>query len=96
MIVNRKMSKTEIESRICQLVTQYNRWTYDIPLPDGIWTAGNEGIPHTRLKRVMQVLCDVLDKPLSACRIHDLGCLDGIFSIECGMHGADVTGIEIL
>jgi len=96
MIVNRKMSKTEIESRICQLVTQYNRWTYDIPLPDGIWTAGNEGIPHTRLKRVMQVLCDVLDKPLSACRILDLGCLDGIFSIECGMHGADVTGIEIL
>jgi len=76
-------------------VQRYGEWFYDIPLPHGLWTRGNEGLPHTRLKRVLQVASDISLKPLSECRVLDLGCLDGLFSIEFGLQGAQVTGIEV-
>jgi|SRR5215207_5202039 len=80
---------------MAQLVEKYGEWTYDIPLPHGVWTRGNEGIPHTRLKRVLQIARDLSAKPLGFCRILDLGCLDGQFSIEFALTGAEVIGIEI-
>lgn len=88
------MTKLEIENRIAKLVKEYGEWTFDIPLPDGVWTGGNRGIPHTRLKRVSQIIQDVSPMPIGSCRILDLGCLDGIFSIEFALHGARVTGVD--
>jgi 2-polyprenyl-3-methyl-5-hydroxy-6-metoxy-1,4-benzoquinol methylase len=87
--------KAELETGLANHISQYGEWVYDIPLPHGIWTRGHEGLPHTRLKRVLQIIADISHKPLSECRILDLGCLDGIFSIEFALHGTDVTGIEI-
>lgn len=74
---------------------KYGEWTYDIPLPFDIWTRGNLQIPHTRLRRFVQIVSDLAGKPLTECRILDLACLDGIFSIEFARHGADTMGIEI-
>lgn len=88
-------SKEAILSQLNALKSQFGEWTYDIPLPHGIWTRGNRQKPHTRLKRIVQVVSDISRKPLSECRILDLGCLDGIFSIEFAQQGADVTGVEI-
>ena len=67
----------------------------NIPLPYGLWTRGREGLPQTRLKRVLQIIQDISLKPLPECRILDLACLDGNYSIEFALHGATVTGIEI-
>ena len=66
-----------------------------MPLRDGVWTGGNKGIPHTRLKRILQVIADTVGKPLSQCRVLDLGCLEGQFAIELGRQGAKAVGVEI-
>jgi hypothetical protein len=70
-------------------------WSSDIPLPFGVWTGGNRGIPHTRLKRVLQIAHDLSAKPLSQCRVLDLGSLEGLFAIEFALQGASVVGIEV-
>jgi len=89
------LSREQIQRELNELKHQYGEWTYDIPLPYGIWTKGNLRIPHTRLKRIVQVVSDLSQKPISECRILDLGCLDGLFSIEFALHGADTIGVEI-
>ena len=89
------MEKKELLEQIQDLEQKYGAWAYDIPLPFDVWTGGNRNIPHTRLKRIVQIVSDLVDKPLSECRILDLGCLDGMFSIEFALHGAETIGIEI-
>jgi 2-polyprenyl-3-methyl-5-hydroxy-6-metoxy-1,4-benzoquinol methylase len=88
-------SKKAIQERLDELKLKYGDWAYDIPLPHGIWTRGNLQKPHTRLKRIVQIANDLSTKPLSECRVLDLGCLDGIFSIEFALHGATTVGVEI-
>ena len=89
------MDKNELLEQIQNLKQEFGDWTYDIPLSFNVWTRGNLNIPHTRLKRIVQIVSDFVDKPLSKCRILDLGCLDGIFSIEFAQQGAKTIGIEI-
>lgn len=72
-------TKESLEEAIEELKSEYGEWTYDIPLPFGVWTRGGLGIPHTRLKRTVQIVSDLCGKPLADCRVLDLGCLDSIF-----------------
>ena len=88
-------TKESIQAKLDALKREYGEWAYDVPLPHGIWTRGNLQIPHTRLKRIVQVVSDLTEKPLSECSVLDLGCLDGIFSIEFAKHGANTIGVEI-
>ncbi len=88
-------TKESIQTRLDFVRQKYGDWTFDIPLPHDIWTGGNLQIPHTRLKRIVQVVSDLTQKSLSQCRILDLGCLDGIFSIEFASHGSSTVGVEI-
>ena len=80
-----------VEEKMAELVDRYGPWTYDIPLGNGVWTRG-EDLPHTRLKRTLQMIQDQM--PIADSRILDLGCLDGIFSIECALQGAEVVGVD--
>jgi hypothetical protein len=89
------MEKKEILDQIESLKKEYGDWSYDIPLTHDIWTKGNLKIPHTRLKRIVQLASDVVGKPLSECKVLDLGSLDGQFSIEFAQQGAQTVGIEI-
>jgi len=88
-------SKEQIQHGLDELNREYGEWNFDIPLPFGIWTDGNQGIPQTRLKRIVQVVTDLSQKPISECRILDLGCSDGMFSIEFALNGANTIGVEI-
>jgi len=87
-------SKEQIQQGLDELRLKYGEWNFDIPLPFDIWTKGNLGEPQTRLKRIVQVVNDLSVKPISKCRILDLGCSDGQFSIEFALHGANTIGVE--
>jgi len=89
------MDKNELTGQMNKLKEEYGDWAYDIPLPFDVWTRGNLKIPHTRLKRILQIVTDLAGKPLSECRVLDLGSLDGLFSIEFAQHGAETVGVEI-
>jgi hypothetical protein len=56
---------------IAELKAAYGEWSDDIPPPHAVWTRGNQGIPHTRLKRCVQVLRDVLGDRFSSASILD-------------------------
>ncbi len=87
-------SKEEILQELEELKSKYGEWNFDIPLPFGVWTKGNEGVPQTRLRKIVQVVNDLVQKPISKCRILDLGCSDGMFSIEFALRGAETIGVE--
>ncbi len=89
------MDRQQIEARVRELSATGGEWIYDVPLPGGVWTAGNRGIPHTRLKRIAQIISDVVAKPLAECRILDLGSLEGLFSVEMAQQGAETVGVEV-
>lgn len=88
-------SREALEAAIEDMRARYGDWSYDIPLPFALWTRGGLELPHTRLKRLLQAVSDLCAKPLAECRILDLGCLDGMFSIEFALHGAEAVGIEV-
>ena len=75
-------TKESIQSGLNELQLKYGNWSNDIPLPFGLWTRGNLHIPHTRLKRILQIANDLSIKPLSESRILDLGCLDDCVCVE--------------
>jgi SAM-dependent methyltransferase len=77
------------------LAQQHGDWSYDIPLPFGVWTRGNEGLPHARLRRLVQAATDACGGSLKGRRVLDLGCLEGLFAMEFVAQGAEALGIEI-
>ena len=88
-------SKEAIETGLADIISKYGKFSFDIPLPFGIWTNGNLQHAHTRLKRIIQASSDLVGKPLSECSVLDLGCLDGMFTIEFALHGAKAVGVEV-
>jgi hypothetical protein len=77
----------------------------DIRRRHGNWTAmsihlGGElytlpPAPDGRLRRILQMICDLAGEPLSQLRVLDLACLEGHYGIEMAMHGAEVVCIEL-
>jgi 2-polyprenyl-3-methyl-5-hydroxy-6-metoxy-1,4-benzoquinol methylase len=68
-------------------------WNHNIRLADGIYTSYvDEFYPAHR--EVMEVINHGLGGRFSGKRIVDIGCLEGYFSVECALQGAEVLGIE--
>jgi SAM-dependent methyltransferase len=93
--MTRNLSREQILRDLDELKREYGDWSSNIPLPFGIWTRGDPGNPHTRLRRIVQAVADLSHKALHECRILDLGCFEGKFSIEFALHGAQTIGVEI-
>ena len=64
---------------------------------------GQEGGPGTpqvghhnaaKVRRVIQLMRDLADKPVSQLRILDLGCGEGVYAIEAGLRGAEVLAVD--
>lgn len=85
----------DVKDGLNKLIQEHGEFIYDIPLSDGVWTRGNEGLSHMRLKRILQIVSDISKKPLDTIRVLDLGSLEGQFSLEFAYHGSDTIGLEI-
>jgi 2-polyprenyl-3-methyl-5-hydroxy-6-metoxy-1,4-benzoquinol methylase len=79
-----------------QIVEKYGPWTaHNIQLADDVYTidkalTGDE----FKLRRIVQIVGDISQKPLNSLRVLDLACLEGMYAIEMARHGAEAVGIE--
>jgi SAM-dependent methyltransferase len=78
-----------------QIQQEHGEWTaMSIHLGDNRYTL-MPPVADWRLRRFVQLVADLLDKPISQARVLDLACLEGHYAIEFALHGAEVTAIEI-
>jgi 2-polyprenyl-3-methyl-5-hydroxy-6-metoxy-1,4-benzoquinol methylase len=68
-------------------------WNHNIALPHGVYTAACEDY-YPAHREIMRVVHEGLDGRFSGRRVLDIGCLEGYFSIECALHGAEVVGVD--
>lgn len=78
-----------------QVIKYYGEWTaMSIYLGDGQYTLMPPKIDY-RLRRLTQIVADLVCKPLNQIRVLDLACLEGHYGLEFAQHGATVVGIEV-
>ena len=78
-----------------QIQQQHGEWTaMSIHLGDNRYTL-MPPVADWRLRRFVQLVADLLGKPISQARVLDLACLEGHYAIEFALQGAEVTAIEI-
>jgi hypothetical protein len=71
------------------------KWiAHQIRLPNSPSTMGHQEGHSERVLRHIQLVADILAKPMSQVRTLDLACLEGGFSFELAMQGAQVVGLE--
>ncbi len=71
------------------------KWiAHHIRLPDSSSTMGHQEGHSERVLRHIQLVADVLAKPLTRVRTLDLACLEGGFAFELAMQGAHAVGLE--
>ncbi len=78
-----------------QVQQEHGAWTaMSIHLGDNRYTR-MPPVADWRLRRFVQLVADLLGKPISQARVLDLACLEGHYAIEFALHGAEVTALEI-
>jgi SAM-dependent methyltransferase len=75
---------------------KYGPWTaHNISLGNDVFTIKDRVIgDEVKLRRVVQVVADVCDRPISELRVLDLACLEGLYGLEFSRQGAHVCAIE--
>jgi 2-polyprenyl-3-methyl-5-hydroxy-6-metoxy-1,4-benzoquinol methylase len=68
-------------------------WNHNIRLAPGIYTAFCDDW-YDEHQAIMNVIDRHLAGRYSRRKVLDLGCLEGYFSLECALHGADVIGVD--
>ncbi len=85
----------ELERRRTELVEHVGPWQhFNFHLRDGVFTiGGSEYGREGRLEPVIGVIEDVIG-PVNGLRALDLGCMEGLFTIELALRGAQAVGVE--
>jgi SAM-dependent methyltransferase len=68
-------------------------WNHNIQLAPGVYTADCDEW-YGEHQAIMNVIDGHLNGGFAGNRVLDIGCLEGYFSLECALHGADVVGID--
>jgi len=90
------MNEAEILNRKKVIEAKYGPWTaHNFSLENDIFTMKAEVIgDEVKLRRVVQIVSDVSDRPIGDLHILDLACLEGMYSIAFAQQGAKVCAIE--
>lgn len=91
------MSIELLEERKRAIVEKFGPWTaHNIVLAPGFSTMELDNAADSgKLQRCIQLIADTAGRPFFTLRILDLACLEGMYAIECGRHGAEAVGIEV-
>jgi SAM-dependent methyltransferase len=88
------MDAAEIARRKTEVARLWGDWTaHNIHLGGDIYTIGPDR-EADKLRRIVQIVSDLAQKPFEQLRILDLGCLEGGYAIELARRGAAVMAIE--
>jgi SAM-dependent methyltransferase len=68
-------------------------WNHNLRLAPGVYTAYYEDF-YAEHQTIMEVIEDHLHGRFEGTKLLDLGCLEGFFSLECALRGADVVGVD--
>jgi SAM-dependent methyltransferase len=68
-------------------------WNHNIRLRGDIYTAFDADW-YSEHRAIMDVIDHHLGSTYAGRRVLDLGCLEGYFSAECSLHGAEVVGVD--
>jgi 2-polyprenyl-3-methyl-5-hydroxy-6-metoxy-1,4-benzoquinol methylase len=68
-------------------------WHHNIKLADGVNT-GHVDDCYPAHEEIMKVIAHALGGDFEGVRVMDIGCLEGYFSAELALQGAEVTGVE--
>lgn len=90
------MQNVSIEEGKQKVIDQFGAWTaHNIRLRDNVYTIGERiAGDEIKLRRIVQTVADLAARPMHSLRILDLACLEGLYAVECALHGASVVGIE--
>ena len=91
------MTADRIERDRNRIIEKFGPWSaHNIYLGAGVYTIGDRIVgDEIKLRRILQTVADVAQKPISGLRILDLACLEGLYAVELARHGAEVVGVEI-
>ena len=88
------MDVAAIDRARAEIVAKHGEWTdHNIELAPGVYTI-DAAVTNVKLRRIVQVVADLANRPLDQLRILDLACLEGQFAVEFARHGAKSVAIE--
>lgn len=91
------MNRESIEQQKSAIIQEFGQWTnHNIQLQEDIYTIGQESITgaEVKLRRFLQMIADLSNKPFKDLRVLDLACLEGLYGLELALQGAKVMAIE--
>lgn len=90
------MTRDELIRRRDEIAAAHGPWVgHNIHLGHGVYTIGDRVVgAENTAKHLLDLVGAIARKPIDRLRILDLGCSEGLYAIEFGLHGAEVVGVE--
>jgi tRNA (mo5U34)-methyltransferase len=89
-----KSAGTGSNGKLTDKIKSLSPWFHNIILPDGTHTAPEHPLGNFPSYK-WDLISPFLPQDLTGCKILDIGCNAGYYSVECAKRGADVTAIDI-
>jgi 2-polyprenyl-3-methyl-5-hydroxy-6-metoxy-1,4-benzoquinol methylase len=85
-----------IRAEFAEVARRYGPWTaHNVELAPGVFTISSEPSgDEVKLRRIVQIVGDLVDGRFDELRVLDLACLEGMYALELAKRGAHVVAIE--